>query len=176
MARAPVLMGTEAVLHRVRRAAAVAFLDIDLHLLAPRFNATDETLALLVRSSRMVGPRRGGPPSARVLAQTRVPTHPVLTAAVRGDPSAVFADEAAVRRSSGLPPFSALAALSGPRAGEYGVALAAAGAGRNVSVSEWPDGRRLVRAPSSAALSDLLDEVARPPGRGLRIEVDPIDV
>ncbi len=56
----PVLIGTEAVLHRVRRAAAVVFLDIDLHLLAPRFSATDETLALLVRASRMVGPRHVG--------------------------------------------------------------------------------------------------------------------
>ena len=52
-------MGTEAVLHRVRRASAVAFLDIDLHLLAPRVSATEETLALLVRASRLVGhPRR----------------------------------------------------------------------------------------------------------------------
>ena len=57
----PVLIGTEAVLHRVRRAAAVVFLDIDLHLLAPRFSATDETLALLVRASRMVGPRARRP-------------------------------------------------------------------------------------------------------------------
>ncbi len=168
-----VLMGTEAVLHRVRRAAAVAFLDIDLHLLAPRFSATDETLALLVRSSRLVGPRHGGPRSARVLVQTRVPTHPVLTAVVRGDPAAVTGDEAAIRRSSGLPPFSALAALSGPRAEEYAAALETAGAGREVSVSELPDGRRLVRAPNSAMLSELLDEVPRPAGRGLRIEVDP---
>ena len=34
----PVLVGTEAVLHRARRAAAVVFLDIDLHLLAPRLD------------------------------------------------------------------------------------------------------------------------------------------
>src|SRR6202034_1962718 len=66
---APVLIGTEAILHRVRKAAAVAFLDIDLHLLAPRFSATDETLGLLARAARLVGPRHVGPPSARVLVQ-----------------------------------------------------------------------------------------------------------
>ena len=69
---------------RVRRAAAVVFLDIDLHLLAPRFSATDETLALLVRASRMVGPRHVGPASARLLVQTRVPDHPVLQAVAPG--------------------------------------------------------------------------------------------
>ena len=170
---APVLMGTEAVLHRVRRAAAVAFLDIDLHLLAPRFSATDETLALLVHASRLVGPRHVGPRSARLLVQTRVPDHPVLAAVVRGDPSVVMAEEESIRRSSGLPPFSALAALSGPLAGDYAAALEAAGAGRDVTLSDLPDGGRLLRAPDSIVLSDLLAEVPRPAGRGLRIEVDP---
>jgi primosomal protein N' (replication factor Y) (superfamily II helicase) len=170
---APVLMGTEAVLHRVRRAAAVAFLDIDLHLLAPRFSATDETLALLIHASRLVGPRHVGPPTARLLVQTRVPDHPVLAAVARGDPSAVMAEEESIRRSSGLPPFSALAALSGPLAGDYAAALEAAGARRDVTVSDLPDDGRLIRAPDSTVLSDLLAEVPRPAGRGLRIEVDP---
>ncbi len=52
----PVLVGTEAVLHRVRHAAAVAFLDIDLHLLAARLTAVEDTLALFVRAARLVGP------------------------------------------------------------------------------------------------------------------------
>ena len=60
---APVLVGTEAVLHRVRRASAVAFLDIDLHLLAPRLSATEDTLALFVRAGRLVGGRSAGVPS-----------------------------------------------------------------------------------------------------------------
>ena len=105
-------MGTEAVLHRVRRAAAVAFLDIDLHLLAPRFSATDETLSLLVRASRLVGPRRG-PASARVLVQTRVPDHPVLLAVARGEPADDLRRRGGDAASAGLPPFSALAAVSG---------------------------------------------------------------
>ncbi len=122
---APVLIGTEAVLHRIRRAAAVVFLDIDLHLLAPRFSATDETLSLLVHASRLVGPRRG-PASARVLVQTRVPDHPVLLAVARGEPADIFAAEESMRASAGLPPFSALAAVSGPLANGYVDALRAA--------------------------------------------------
>jgi primosomal protein N' (replication factor Y) len=169
----PVLIGTEAVLHRVRRAAAVVFLDIDMHLLAPRFSATDETLALLIRASRLVGARRVGPAPGRVLVQTRAPDHPVLTAVVRGDPAAALAGEQEMRLAAGLPPFSALAALSGPRAEAYAADLEAAGAERGLSVSDLPDGRRLVRAPDSVALSDALAAVPRPPGRGLRIEVDP---
>ncbi len=184
----PVLIGTEAVLHRVRRAAAVAFLDIDLHLLAPRFSATDETLALLVRASRMVGPRHAGPPSSRVLVQTRVPDHPVLVAVRRGEPGAVAVAEESMRRSAGLPPFSALAALSGPLAPEYADALRTAGSAGGtgeagsvggvsgaggVSVSQLPDGRTLVQAPDHTTLCDLLGAVPRPSGRGLRVEVDP---
>ena len=82
---APVLVGTEAVLHRVRRAGAVSFLDIDLHLLAPRLSATEDTLALLVRAARIVGPRRRGVPG-RLQVQTRVPDHPVLEAVARVSP------------------------------------------------------------------------------------------
>ena len=170
---APVLMGTEAVLHRVRRAAAVAFLDIDLHLLAPRFSATDETLGLLVRASRLVGPRHAGPAWARVLVQTRVPDHPVLQAVARGEPGTLAAGEESMRRSAGLPPFTALAALSGPLAAGYVDSLREAAAGTNVTFSELPDGRHLVQAPDHGALCDLLGGAPRPAGRGLRVEVDP---
>jgi primosomal protein N' (replication factor Y) (superfamily II helicase) len=169
----PVLIGTEAVPHRVRRAAAVVFLDIDLHLLAPRFSATDETLALLVRASRMVGPRHVGPASARLLVQTRVPDHPVLQAVARGDLSEVAVGEESMRRSARLPPFSALASLSGPLAAGYAEALREAGAGTGVTLSELPDAAYLVQAPDHGALCDLLAAVPRPGGRGLRMAVDP---
>jgi primosomal protein N' (replication factor Y) len=172
---APVLIGTEAILHRVRKAAAVAFLDIDLHLLAPRFSATDETLALLVRAARLVGPR-GGPASARVLVQTRVPDHPVLVAVGRGEPGAVAPAEESMRRSAGLPPFSALATVSGSLASGYVEDLRRAAAGSGVTISELAQARYLVQAPDHGDLCDLLAGVARPAGRGLRVEVDPATV
>ena len=180
---APVLIGTEAVLHRVRRAAAVVFLDIDLHLLAPRFSATDETLALLVRASRLVGPRRG-PASARVLVQTRVPDHPVLLAVARGEPADIFAAEESMRpvrdchRSRPWPPCPARwpTGMSMRCAAAAAAAATGAGAGPPGPASRsprWPTRRYLVQAPDHAELCDLLASVPRPPGRGLRVEVDP---
>jgi len=178
---APVLVGTEAVLHRVRRAAAVAFLDVDLHLLASRLAASEETLGLFVRAARLVGPRGRGPSWARVLAQTRVPDHPVLTAVVIGDPAPVLAAETAMRASAGLPPFSAFALVSGSLAETYAEAVTLAlaeavvddGGDSSVTVVPLGDGRYLVRAARHEALCDLLSRVPRPAGRGLRVEVDP---
>ena len=178
----PVLIGTEAVLHRVRHAAAVSFLDIDLHLLAPRLSATEDTLALFVRAARLVGARGTAAPWARVQAQTRVPDHPVLEAVSLGEPTAVLAEEVAIRRASALPPFAALALVSGTHAAGYAAALArevAPGAPAlplttsPVTVTPLGDDRFLVRAEGHGPLCDLLARVPRPPGRGLRIEVDP---
>ena len=172
---APVLVGTEAVLHRVRRASAVAFLDIDLHLLAPRLSATEETLGLLVRTGRLVGGRGGGRSWARVQVQTRVPDHAVLRAAALGEPDPVLEEEAAIRRASALPPFSALALVSGPLAKTFMETLAREPEveGAAVSVSELDRDRFLLRAPTHAPLCDALSRAPRPPGRGLRVEVDP---
>ena len=65
----PVLVGTDAVLYRegeLRRSGgvgAVAFLDFDQELLAPRYKAAEEALALLGRasgrSSSAAAPRAG---------------------------------------------------------------------------------------------------------------------
>jgi len=148
----PVLVGTEAVLHRVRRAAAVVFLDFDQHLLAPRFTAAEEALALLVRAVRL------GP----VMVQTRLPDHDVLLS----DPGRLVTDELVLRRELDLPPYSALALVSGPGAGDYCSALGGADLG---------DGRWLVRAPDHRTLCDALAATPRPSGR-LRVTVDPTDV
>jgi primosomal protein N' len=171
------------VLHRVRRAAAVAFLDIDLHLLAPRLSATEETLALFVRAARLVGARSPGDAWARVQAQTRVPDHAVLQAVALGDPTPVLDDEVAIRRTSALPPFSALALVSGALAPAYADALrealgAAAApslgeAGQPPTLSPLGDDRFLLRAETHGPLCDLVARTPRPPGRGLRVEVDP---
>ena len=56
-ASAGVYVGTEAVLHRLPRADTVAFLDVDAELLAPRYRAVEQAMALLVRGARLVGPR-----------------------------------------------------------------------------------------------------------------------
>jgi primosomal protein N' (replication factor Y) len=179
---APVLIGTEAVLHRVRRAAAVAFLDIDLHLLAPRLSAAEETMALFVRAARLAGARGAGPPWSRMQAQTRVPEHPLLRAVALGEPTEVLAEEVAIRRMSALPPFAALAIVSGALAPAYAEALGRDPATSDttaadfVSLAPLGDERFLLRADTHDPLCDLLARTPRPSGRGLRVEVDPVSL
>jgi primosomal protein N' (replication factor Y) len=167
-AGARLVVGTEAALHRVNRADTVAFLDIDQHLLASRFGAGEETLALLARAARLVGTRdRGG----RVLVQTRIPDHEVLRAAVHADPTLVSVGERELRQTLGLPPFGALASLGGPGGPLFAEGLAEI---EGVTVSEVDGERWLVRAGDHTVLCDALAAVPRPPER-LRVEVDPTD-
>ena len=174
----PVLVGNEAVLHRVRRAAAVAFLDIDLHLLSPRLSAVDDVLSLLVRAGRLVGRRGTGEAFACVQVQTRAPDHPLLEAVARGEPAPVLDEEVALRREAGLPPFSALAVVSGVLAAGYADALRtrADETGGAVTVAPLGEGRFLLEAASHGPLCDVLRATPRPAGRGLRVEVDPISL
>ncbi|HUY65230.1 MAG TPA: hypothetical protein VMV06_00295 [Acidimicrobiales bacterium] len=166
---ARLVVGTEAALHRVPGADAVAFLDIDQHLLAPRFGAGEETLALLARAARLVGTRDGG---GRVVAQTRIPDHEVLQAAARADPGLLAVPELALREALGLPPFGALAVLRGPGGATFAEGMQALS---GIAVSMVDADRWLVRAPDHGSLCDALADVPRPAGR-LRIEVDPTDV
>jgi primosomal protein N' (replication factor Y) len=163
------VVGTEAALHRVARADAVVFLDFDQHLLAPRFGAGEESLALLARASRLVGGRQSG---GRVLVQTRVPGHEALRAAVHADPAQLAEPERKLREDLALPPFGVLALLRGPGSDDYATALRAHD-GLTVSATD-PD-RWLVRAADHPILCDALASTPRPPGR-LRVEVDPTDV
>ena len=78
-----------------------------------------------------------------------------------------------MRRSARLPPFSALAAVSGTLANGYVEALRQATAASGATFSELATDRYLVQAPGHGELCDLLARVPRPPGRGLRVEVDP---
>jgi primosomal protein N' (replication factor Y) len=174
---ARVIVGTEAALHRVTSADAVAFLDFDAELLAPRIRAGEQALALLARASRLVaGPAHGGASSerspGRVLVQTRLPHHEVLQAAVGADPGRLAASETEVRRALALPPFGALATLSGPAAEDYARALAPA-APAGVEVRPLGDGTWALRGPRADVLCDLLAAVARPAGR-VRVAVDPL--
>ncbi len=168
LSSAPLVVGTEAALHRVDHAGLVVFLDMDQHLLAPRFGAGEEALALLARAARVVGTRGGG---GRVLVQTRIPAHEALAAAVHADPGLLAAAEEPVRRQLGLPPFGALAALRGPGAAGYAADL---GTAPGVEVSGTDPDRFLARAGDHVALCDGLAVTPRPAER-LRVEVDPTD-
>ncbi len=159
-----VLVGTEAVLHRVRSAAMVAFLDFDLHLLAPRLSAAEESLALIARAARLVG-GRGAAGAGLVVVQTRLADHEVLAAATSGNPGPLLGHELALRRELTLPPFCALAELSGPGAPELFAALGLEGS--PLDGDGW-----LVRAADHRALCDRLASASRPRER-VRVLVDP---
>lgn len=161
------VLGTEAVLHRVDRADAVVFLDFDQELLAPRYRAGEQALALLARASRLV---RGREHNGRVLVQTRWPDHPVLMAALHANPDVLVAADRPVRAELGFPPEVALARVSGAGAEEYATGL---GAVSSLDVRGPADGAWLVRAPDNAVLADGLAAVPRPAAR-TRVEVDPL--
>lgn len=154
------VVGTEAVLHRLRRAQLVAFLDLDHHLLAPRIGVELVTLSLIGRAGRLVG-GRGHARSGAVLLQTRLVDHPVIEAAVAGDPTPVADADAVLRQQLGLPPFRAAALLRGAGAATYGRALDAAG----LDVRPLAEERVAVLAPSHAVLCDTLAATPRPKER-----------
>jgi primosomal protein N' (replication factor Y) len=164
-----VVIGTEAVLHRIGRADLVAFLEMDQELLAPRYRAAEEALALLVRAGRMVGPRSAG---GRIVVQTSVPRHEVLDAVEHGDPERVAAVEQARRVVMRFPPELVLAEVSGAAAEAFVAALPPVD---DLEVLGPDRGHWLLRAPDHAVLADVLAATPRPPGR-LRVAVDPLRI
>jgi primosomal protein N' (replication factor Y) len=162
-----VLVGTEAVLRRVSHADGVAFLELDQELLAPRYRAAEQAMALLARAARLVAGRSGG---GRLLLQTRLPRHEVVDAVLHADPGRLVEAERERRTALRFPPATALAAISGDAAESY------VGAIDPVVERLGPDGGRwLLRAADHRRLCDALAATPRPSGR-LRIEVDPTRV
>jgi primosomal protein N' (replication factor Y) len=162
---AGVYVGTEAVLHRVDHADVVAFLDFDRELLAPRYRAGEQAMALLTKAARRLGPRRRG---GRLMIQTFMPHHEVIQAALLADPARLVEGERRRRELLGLPPSRALARVSGPGSDEFAEQLR----GGRVSVGGGP-GDYLVTAASWRELGEALVATQRPKGSRVRIVVDP---
>ena len=169
--QAPVLVGTEAVLHRVRETNLVAFLDLDASLLAPRYRASEETMALLARSARLLGGRAR---NSRLVLQTRVPNHEVVQAALHADPSKVAVVEGATRAALRLPPEVAMAEISGATAESFIESLRSQEniGQEGIEIIGPVRDRYLVRANDHQILCDALMRTPRPSGR-LRVAVDP---
>jgi len=160
--RVDVFVGTEAVLHRVRRADSVWFLDFDSELLAPRYRAHEQAIALVARAARLVGPSRSG---GVVCLQTNVPTHPVVAALARVDLAGSARLESERRREASLPPYSALALLEGEGSEETASSF-------GLPTARWGDGW-LVRANDHESLGVALTATPRDPARKVRVVVDP---
>ena len=165
-----VLVGTEALLHQPPHAVGViAFVDFDQELLAPRYRASEQAMALLARAARILGPRDKG---GRLVVQTRNPHHPVLDAVLHADPSRMVTNELERRRELGFPPATALAAVSGAAAGDF---IDAFGSPLWIDVLGPVEDRWLLRAPDHLALCNALATTPRPSGR-VRVEVDPLRI
>ena len=156
---AGVYVGTEAALHRIRSADVVAFLEFDSEMLAPRFRAGEQAMALLVRAGRI---------APEVLIQTFTPDHEVITAARSGDPAAMLAGERVRRELLGFPPFGALGVVSGAGASDLIAQLPG-----DIAVGGDGADRFLVRAADWTTLGRALNAAERPAGSRIRIEVDP---
>lgn len=164
-----VVIGTEAVLRRVATADVVVFLDLDQELLAPRQRALEQTMALLARAARLLGPREDG---GRLVLQTRQPDHEVVRAVTRADPSIVAVAERDRRRSLQIAPYGAQVLVSGAGAEEF---LGALGRPSGIRVLGPSDDRWLLQADTHEPLLNALKATPRPESR-LRIEVDPLRV
>jgi primosomal protein N' (replication factor Y) len=159
-AAADVFIGTEAVLHRVRRVDVVVFLDLDAELLAPRFRAREQVWTLVARAARLVGA------AGRVLLQTTLVEHDTVKALGTLDLDTAVAAEWERREALSLPPASTLAIVEGEDLDDCRTRLAS-NEGIDVSLV---DDHLLVRARDAATLADAWSGVR---SRSARIVVDP---
>jgi primosomal protein N' (replication factor Y) len=158
---ARVVVGTEAVFSRVRRAGVVIFVDFDQYLLAPRANARHGAVSAVVKAARLVG---RAAPDRRVVVQTRRRDE-VIEALENHDVSALRTDDDHVAQALGLPPYGGLAELSGEGAPAFVASLS----DPRIRVTSR-DGVFTLRAASVAILADVLATGTRSAGR-LRLAV-----
>ena len=155
-------VGTDALLHRVRDAGTVVFLDIDRDLSVPRSSAPREVLAAVARAARIVG--RNG----RVVIQTRQPAHPLLVALASGDVRAWLDDDVALRRRLLLPPYSEVAVLGFDAAPEPASLPSIDGVDTSVEGKEV-----LVRSADVASLTAFVASVRASTKGRVRVAVNP---
>jgi primosomal protein N' (replication factor Y) len=103
-------VGTEAALHRVRDVDTVVFLDIDQEISAPRYRAAEITLSLVVHAARLVARKTSG---GIVMIQSMLADHALLRGLAVHDLSEFVYEEMARRQLMQLPPYGALAQVSG---------------------------------------------------------------
>ena len=156
-----VVVGTEAIWQRVRRASLVIFVDFDQYLLAPRENSRIAALTAIAKAGRLVGSRVDGRGS--VLVQTRRGEDLVLSAANRGELAEIMDDEVETAELLGLPPYGWRCEVSGENSKKYIDSLGV----EEVRIRETNTGF-IVTASDLDTLSSALSTAKHPGGR-LRI-------
>ena len=147
-----VVVGTEAALHRIRRAGVVVFADFDQYLLAPREGSRSRALGVVARAGRVTGGRaRGGV----VVIQTR--RHDDVMEALReGQPRSVCEAEREEAELLGLTPYGAPTEILGAGAAAWLAEVEIPGVSRREM-----DGGVALRHADPAAVPDALARLAR---------------
>ena len=149
-----VVVGTEAIWQRVRHCGVVIFVDFDQYLLAPRESARRAALTAVGKAGRLVGSRSES--HGEVVIQTRRSNDVVVQALQSGDVSAIMLEDVATAQLLALPPYGALAEVSGPGAESFVAQLRAP-----ISVHATSRGFD-VRASAVDELTSALRAVSRP--------------
>lgn len=193
-----VLVGTQMVAKGLDypEVTLVGVLNADTTLHLPDFRSAERTWQLL---SQVAGRAGRGPLGGEVVIQTYWPDHPAVRAAATGDRSSLLAEEWAVRRQLGYPPFGRLAnvVISGPS--ERDVAQVARDFAHELS-TRLPEETHvlgpspaplakvkrafryhlLVKSQSGDAVAPALREAAialkRPPSVSVALDIDPYDL
>ena len=108
-------VGTEAALHRVRDVDTVVFLDIDQEISAPRYRAAEITLTLIVHAARLVARKSSASSKSDglVMIQSMLADHALLRGLAAHDLGEFVDEEMTRRKLMQLPPYGALAQVSG---------------------------------------------------------------
>lgn len=150
-----VVVGTEAVWQRVRKCTVVVFIDFDQYLLAPRASSRRSAIIAVGKAGRLVGSRREARGS--VVVQTRRGDDQVVSALERGEFGEIITEDVATYEALGLPPYGAIAEISGEGATEFVSELGA----NDLSVHATITGFE-VRSSNNGTLSAALREARRP--------------
>jgi primosomal protein N' (replication factor Y) len=164
MPLARVVVGTEAVWRRVRRCGVVIFADFDQYLLAPRESSRRSAVTAVGKAGRTVGPRSD--PRGEVVLQTRRGDDAVIRSLERGNFDALIAEDVETAKVLDLPPYGALATVTGEGANAFVTSLTSP----SISVHAVGQGF-ILRAKDVDALTLALRGAHRPPGR-LRVAVE----
>ena len=161
---ARVVVGTEAIFQRVRRAQVAVFVDFDQYLLAPRESARRQAVIAVGKAGRLVGSRREARGS--VVVQTRRSNDLVISSLVSADFDELIRDDEQTAKILGLAPYGARAEVVGAGAQAFVDQLDTAlvrvrGGGEHFEV----------RAVDNDALARALSSVVRPSAR-VRVAVN----
>ncbi len=169
-----VIVGTNAVLSRVESALAVVWPDIDREILMPNILAVEELMSSLAQAARIC-PSRAQDGSGGIFVRTRFPDHPVIKSLLLGDPGIVADFELERRKTLDLPPFKAVAEISGEpfKTKEFTDLISQADL---VVLGPSPSGSYLLKANSDEELSQAIwqAKMSMKSSKGVRIAVGSI--